>query len=97
MEEKQNMVTGVEGPCVGNIPPIDRLGFPGLCFQDGPLAIRQATNASVFTSGLSAAATWDNDLINARAVALGEEFRDKGAHIFLGYVRASFPCGKLCN
>lgn len=82
------MVTGVDGPCVGNIPPIDRLDFPGLCLQDGPLAIRQANNASVFPAGVTAAATWDNDLIEARGAALGAEFRDKGAHIFLGYVRS---------
>lgn len=83
------MVTGVEGPCVGNIAPISRLDFPGLCLQDGPLAIRQATNASVFPAGVAAAATWDNGLMNAGAVALGAEFRDKGAHIYLGYVSSS--------
>ena len=78
------MVTGVTGPCVGNIAPISRLGFPGLCLQDGPLAIRQANYSSVFPAGVSAAATWDNDLITARAAALGAEFREKGANIALG-------------
>lgn len=78
------MVTGADGPCVGNILPIHRLGFPGLCLQDGPLAIRQATNSSVFPAGLSAAATWDNDLIEARGAAIATEFKEKGAHIMLG-------------
>ncbi|KAI7516063.1 hypothetical protein KC316_g21239, partial [Hortaea werneckii] len=40
VEEKALMVTGAEGPCVGNIQPIERLGFNGLCLQDGPLSIR---------------------------------------------------------
>jgi len=45
------MVTGQPGPCVGNILPIPRLGFPGLCLQDGPLAIRVADYASTFPAG----------------------------------------------
>ena len=41
LTEKAQMVTGfVGGPCVGGIAPIPRLGFKGLCLQDGPLAIR---------------------------------------------------------
>lgn len=80
------MVTGTNGPCIGNIAPISHLNFPGLCLQDGPLAIRQATNASVFPAGLSAAATWDNELIEARGAAIGAEYKAKGAHIMLGYV-----------
>ena len=39
------MVTGVPGPCVGNILPVERLGFNGLCLQDGPLGIRVASYA----------------------------------------------------
>lgn len=50
-EEKSALVTGTEGPCVGNIAPIPRLGFNGLCLQDGPLAIRQAVYANVYPAG----------------------------------------------
>lgn len=85
LTEKIFLVTGVRGPCVGNIPAIERLGFGGLCLQDGPLAIRQASYASVFPAGLSAAATWDKDLIYRRGAAIGQEFRAKGAHVILGY------------
>lgn len=48
LEEKVSLVTGTIGPCVGNIPAIPRVGFGGLCMQDGPLSIRQADYASVF-------------------------------------------------
>lgn len=78
------MVTGVPGPCVGNTVAIDRLNFPGLCLQDGPLAIRVASYASVFSAGVSAAATWDKDIMYERGLAMGAEFRGKGAHIHLG-------------
>lgn len=86
LEEKAQMVTGVPGPCVGNILAIDRLGFPGLCLQDGPLAIRVASYASIFSAGVSAAASWDKDVMYERGLAMGAEFRGKGAHIYLGYV-----------
>lgn len=84
------MVTGVPGPCVGNILPIPRLGFDGLCLQDGPLAIRVADYASVFQAGVSAASTWDKDIMYERGHAMGAEFRAKGAQVALGPV-----CGPL--
>lgn len=45
IDEKANMVTGTPGPCVGNIFAIERLGFKGLCLQDGPLGIRVTSYA----------------------------------------------------
>jgi beta-glucosidase len=78
------MVTGTPGPCVGNIISIPRLGFGGLCLQDGPLAIRVANYASVFPAGVSAAASFDRELIYQRGVQMGAEFRGKGSHIALG-------------
>jgi len=84
LEEKSGMVTGTPGPCVGNIIAIPRLGFSGLCLQDGPMAIRVADYASVFPAGVSAAASFDRELIYERGVAMGAEFRGKGAHIQLG-------------
>ncbi|KAF2140973.1 glycoside hydrolase family 3 protein [Aplosporella prunicola CBS 121167] len=86
LEEKAFMVTGTTGPCAGNIAPIERLNFTGLCLQDGPLAIRQAIYASVFPAQLTAAASWDRDLIYKRGLYLGEEFKGKGAQIALGPV-----------
>ncbi|KAI5921197.1 beta-glucosidase-related glycosidase [Camillea tinctor] len=92
LEEKKDMVTGTSGPCVGNIIAIPRVGFPGLCLQDGPLSIRVADYASVFEAGVTAASTWDRDLLYERGYALGEEFKAKGAHIFLGPVAG--PLGR---
>lgn len=84
LEEKSDMVTGTPGPCVGNIVAIDRLGFPGLCLQDGPLAIRVADYASVFPAGVSTAASFDRELMYERGQYMGAEFKAKGAHIALG-------------
>jgi len=92
LEEKADMVTGTAGPCVGNIVAIPRLGFGGLCLQDGPLAIRVADYASVFMAGVSAAASWDRDLLYERGFDMGSEFKGKGAHVALAPVAG--PLGR---
>jgi beta-glucosidase len=68
---------------VGNIVPIPRIGFNGLCLQDGPLAIRVADYASVFAAGVSTAASFDKKLMYERGLFMGEEFRGKGAQVAL--------------
>ncbi|PNS19553.1 Beta-glucosidase 1 [Sphaceloma murrayae] len=92
LEEKAYVVTGVLGPCTGTIKTIPRLGFDGLCLQDGPLAIRQADFASVFPAGLTVAAAWDKGLARVRGVQLGAEFAGKGSNIALGPVAG--PLGR---
>ncbi|RSM04456.1 hypothetical protein CEP52_006835 [Fusarium oligoseptatum] len=87
-DEKIGLVTGgytqPSLPCVGAIGGIERLGFDGLCFSDGPAGYSRSDGVSVFASGITVAATWDRDLMYKRAVAIGEEFRAKGAHVHLG-------------
>ncbi|KAL5586277.1 hypothetical protein FOBRF1_016147 [Fusarium oxysporum] len=77
---------------VGTIGKVERLGFQGICFSDGPSGYARSDGVSVFSSGLTAAATWDKRLIyeHEHAVAIGEEFRAKGAHVFLG-----LSCGPM--
>jgi len=86
IEQKASLVTGYYGAsgCNGNIAPIPSLGFGGLCLQDGPVGIRLADLGSTFPAGLTAAATWDKDLIYDRGKAVGSEFRGKGANVMLG-------------
>lgn len=77
------MVTGRPGPCVGNILAIPRLGFGGLCLQDGPLAIRTVDYASVFPAGVTTAASFDRQLMYERGASMGAEFKAKGAQVAL--------------
>lgn len=85
LTEKAGIVTGeLTGTCLGYVAPIERLGFPGLCLADGLSAIHLADEASVFPAGLTAAATWDRNLLYKRGLALGAEFRGKDANIALG-------------
>lgn len=92
LEEKVALVSGTEGPCVGNIAPIPRLKFTGLCIQNGPLALEQGTYASVFPAGLTVAASWDKDLAYQRGNQMAQEFKGKGSHVILGPVAG--PLGR---
>ncbi|KAL4784757.1 beta-glucosidase [Aspergillus varians] len=87
LDEKISMITGnasEEMICIGYIAPIPRLGFPGICLNDGPNTLNRADRVSVFPSGLTAASTWDEELIYQRGVALGQEARGKGVNVLLG-------------
>ncbi|PWN47015.1 hypothetical protein IE53DRAFT_390862 [Violaceomyces palustris] len=85
--EKVILTTGAgweSGQCVGNISPIPRVGFPGLCLMDGPAGLRGADRITSFPDAITAGASFDKKLIYQRALALGKEFKKKGANIWLG-------------
>ncbi|KAM5384607.1 hypothetical protein ACJZ2D_001352 [Fusarium nematophilum] len=93
LSEKVGIVTGDpgdpdialgSGPCIGSVRAIERVGFGGICLQDGPTAVNRHQLVSIFPAGVTTAATWDRDLMFERSVALGQEFRDKGIHVLLG-------------
>ncbi|KAF3001609.1 hypothetical protein E8E14_006395 [Neopestalotiopsis sp. 37M] len=96
LTEKQTFLTGkislFVGGCIGNVLPIDRVGFKGLCLQDGPNGVNLADLVSVFPAGITVGATWDRDLFYARANAIGAEHKAKGIHIGLGPVAG--PLGR---
>ncbi|KAH8812633.1 beta-glucosidase [Xylogone sp. PMI_703] len=86
LTEKVGITTGTgNGPCIGNIAPIERIGFAGLCMSDGPAAVNRQDLVSIFPAGLTAAASWDRDLMYQRGTYLGAEFKAKGSHIGLGH------------
>ncbi|KAG9187063.1 beta-glucosidase [Alternaria panax] len=87
--EKIGLVTGSYGsspalPCVGTLVSIKRLNYTGLCLSDGPAGLSRSDGVSVFASGITVAASWDRRLMYERGLAIGEEFRAKGAHVHLG-------------
>lgn len=69
---------------MGNSGSALRVGFPQLCLQDGPLGVRTTGNVTAFPAGITTGATWNRDLMYDRGVALGEEFKGKGANFYLG-------------
>ncbi|KAJ3762290.1 beta-D-xylosidase/beta-D-glucosidase [Lentinula raphanica] len=93
VEELVNMTTGVVGLCVGETGAVPRLGIPQMCLQDGPIGPRAVYGSSQFPAGVTVAATWDRELMYARARAMGQEFHDQGVHIALAPVTGG-PLGR---
>ncbi|KJX96654.1 beta-glucosidase like protein [Zymoseptoria brevis] len=85
--EKVNVTTGTGwrmGMCVGNTAAVNRLGFPSLCLQDGPLGLRFVDNATAWPAGITTGATWNKDLMYRRGQAHGFEAKKKGINVILG-------------
>jgi len=85
--EKVNVTTGTGWSmdmCVGNTGRVDRVGFPSLCLQDGPLGLRFADNITAFPAGVTVGATWNKELMYERGRAHGLEARLKGINVILG-------------
>ncbi|KAH8588635.1 beta-glucosidase-related glycosidase [Bisporella sp. PMI_857] len=96
LDEKSNLTYGASGipnSCSGNIPAVERLGFPGLCLTDAGNGVRGTDFVSSFPSGLHAGASWNKNLVYRRAVAMGGEFKTKGVNVALGPVVG--PIGRI--
>ncbi|CAE6450240.1 unnamed protein product [Rhizoctonia solani] len=87
IDEKVGVVTGrgqFSSRCIGDTHAVERLGIPSFCMNDGPAGIRAVKSVTGFPTGINAASTFSRRLMRARGKAIGEEFRGKGIHIFLG-------------
>ncbi|KAF9557186.1 glycoside hydrolase family 3 protein [Agrocybe pediades] len=89
IDEKLGIVIGTgqlnsNRRCVGDTTAVPRLGIPSLCFQDGPAGLRLVKNVTGWPAGINTASTFSRRLMHARGVAMGEEWRGKGAHVHLG-------------
>ncbi|KAF2769448.1 putative beta-glucosidase [Teratosphaeria nubilosa] len=94
--EKVNVTTGTGWSmdmCVGQTGTVDRVGFPSLCLQDGPLGLRFVDDATAWPAGITVGATWNKTLMRERGKAHGLEARLKGINVLLG--PAMGPLGRL--
>jgi len=74
---------------IGNTEAIEELGIPSLRMQDSSNGFRatedeEFNTTTCFPSPLALGATWDEDLIERTAEAIGQEFKQKGANVVLG-------------
>lgn len=88
IEEKVNLTGGTTTTtgCSGQIPPIPRLGFPGLCVTDAGNGVRNTDFVNSWPSGLHVGASWNKELAWKRAAAIGKEAVKKGVNTLLGPV-----------
>lgn len=88
LDEKISLTAGTSSStgCVGYLNPIDRLQFPGMCFQDAGQGVRATDFVSSWPAGIHVGASWNRNLTLSRGLGMGGEFRTKGANVFLGPV-----------
>jgi beta-glucosidase len=60
LKEKVSLTSGVgsDNGCIGSIPAVERLGFPGLCMGDAGQGLRATDFVSSFPSGIHAGARY---------------------------------------
>lgn len=87
LEEKIQLLAGADQ---WHTHSVERLGIPALKLSDGPNGVRgeggdtRVVTSASFPVGVAMGATWNPDLIRQVGAALGEEAKDKNAHILLG-------------
>ncbi|GAA6061711.1 hypothetical protein JCM10212_004943 [Sporobolomyces blumeae] len=86
-EEKLNFTSlRLPAVCSGNTFDLpERFGIGSICFSDSPVGIL-SRYSSQFPGEVTAAATWDTDMIYDRAKAMGKEFHDVGINTPLAIV-----------
>ncbi|ORY98029.1 beta-glucosidase [Syncephalastrum racemosum] len=87
LEQKVGLATGKgweKTLCVGNTFEATDPDFPSLCLQDSPIGIRFGDNVTAGVSAITAAATFDKDLLYRRGAYMGVEARGKGVNTLLG-------------
>jgi len=98
IDEKTNLTGGfadTTNGCSGNIYPIPRLNFPGLCVNDAGNGLRGTDYVNGYASGVHVGASWNKALTYQRGVDMGGEFRTKGVNIQLGPVVG--PLGRVAE
>lgn len=63
LEEKVSLTGGLRNStsgCAGDIPAISRLGFPGMCLQDGPNGVKGTELVNGYPSGIHLGARYEN-------------------------------------
>ncbi len=81
LEEKIQQMSGIITDPYST-PDNTRLGIPGFRFADGPHGVRFGS-ATSFPVSMAMGSTWDPDLVERIAVAIGKEARAKGRNVFL--------------
>jgi len=87
VDEKVSVVSGqtsVANGCAGMIPGVERLGFPGICVQDGPNGLHGIQAVNGYAAAITVGAAWNKELAHARGVSMGLEAKAKGVNNLLG-------------
>ncbi|UZP36626.1 hypothetical protein NXS19_004442 [Fusarium pseudograminearum] len=63
---------------------VQRLGFPGICVNDGPSGLHGVEAVNGYAAGVTVAAAWNKELAHARGHHMGLEAKRRGVNNLLG-------------
>ncbi|EGP87289.1 putative beta-glucosidase [Zymoseptoria tritici IPO323] len=99
VEEKVNLTIPAYdfAGCSGFSGSVPRLGFPGVCLNDGPSGVRagNTNHTSGFPAQIAIGASWNRTLSYWRSKQMGVEYRAKGVNVALGPVVG--PLGRVAK
>jgi beta-glucosidase len=89
LADKVSMLHGVSQslspvPTVGYLPPIERLGVPGITMTDGPAGVRNGNKATELPAPISQGASFDPAVAAQYGAVLGTDARDLGQDQLFG-------------
>ncbi|CAG2009783.1 unnamed protein product [Fusarium graminearum] len=87
VDEKVSVTSGqttTTNGCNGMIPGVQRLGFPGICVNDGPSGLHGVEAVNGYAAGVTVAAAWNKELAHARGYHMGLEAKRRGVNNLLG-------------
>lgn len=84
LEEHKEVTAGTlrEGAC-GSTAAIERLGIPSIYMADGAAGLRIAANNTGYPSSAAMASTWDADMVQKVAAAMGRDAKAFGVDMLL--------------
>ncbi|KAJ0119340.1 hypothetical protein J7T55_013578 [Diaporthe amygdali] len=84
LDEKISLTAGSSSDtgCVGYLNPIERLQFPGMCFQDAGQGVRATDFVSAWPAGIHMGASWNRNLSRERALGISADPYLSGALVF---------------
>jgi beta-glucosidase len=83
--QELQLVYGVSGSYVGNVPAIAALCIPSINLQDGPQGVGDGlSGVTQLPAPVAAAASWDTSLEQQYGSVVGSEEAGKGANVNLG-------------
>lgn len=85
-DEKASIATGATNPsngCAGWVPPVERVGFPGLCLQGSGAGLRPTELVTAYAAPVSISASWNDDLAFRTGFYRGLEYEAKGVNVAL--------------
>lgn len=83
VDEKVSVTSGqttTTNGCNGMIPGVQRLGFPGICVNDGPSGLHGVEAVNGYAAGVTVAAAWNKELAHARGYHMGLEAKRRGGN-----------------